>query len=118
MRGKSGAVAAAIAVSVGMASTASAHPEDQLRPPTAHERAQFEARRSVAARQASGGPAALGVFRPPFTEPTLGDGRATSQDCVTNEDGSKSCKPAGNSVNVLPNGKVLYWNALEGTENI
>jgi hypothetical protein len=111
-------MAAALAVSLGAASTAAAHPENPLRPPTAQERHQFEARRSVAARQASGGPAALGVFRAPITEPTLSDGRQTDQDCVTNDDGSKSCKPAGNSVNVLPSGKILYWNALEGTENI
>ena len=37
---------------------------------------------------------------------------------MTNDDGSKSCKPAAGSVSVLPSGKILYWNALEGTENI
>lgn len=109
---------AAVAVSLGAAATAGAHPENPLRPPTAHERALFEAHRSVAAREASGGGAALGSFGAPFTEPTLSDGRVTDQDCVSGDDGSKDCKPAAGTLNVLPSGKVLYWNALEGTENV
>ena len=28
------------------------------------------------------------------------------------------CKPAAGSVTVLTSGKVLYWNALEGTERV
>src|SRR5258708_17289157 len=28
------------------------------------------------------------------------------------------CKPAGSAVSVLPDGRLLYWNNLEGTENI
>ena len=28
------------------------------------------------------------------------------------------CLPAGASMVMLPNGKILYWNALEGTENV
>jgi hypothetical protein len=112
-------VAVALAVTFAAATTASAHDENPLRPPTAHERALFEAHRSAAARQASvAADPALGSFSAPFTEPTLNDGRTTDQDCVTNDDGSKTCKPAAGTMNVLPSGKILYWNALEGTENI
>jgi hypothetical protein len=103
------------------AAPAYAHDAPTTRPPTAKERAMFEARRSAAARAAdsgAGGPAALGTFSSPFTEPTLSDGRRTDQDCVTNSDGTKDCKPAAGSLNVLWTGKLLYWNALEGTENI
>src|SRR3954447_3641186 len=114
-----GAVAAALAVALGTAATAQAHPEYPLRPPTAKERMQFEHHRSKAARQASAqADPALGSFTAPFTEPTLTDGRTTDQDCVTNDDGSKTCKPAAGTMNVLPTGKILYWNALEGTENV
>src|SRR5919107_1315410 len=94
---------------------------ERLREPTARERSLFEARRSQAARGvgAAGAPEAeIGSFGPPFSEPTLGDGRSTDQDCVTNEDGTKSCKPAAGTLNVLPDGRILYWDALEGTENI
>jgi hypothetical protein len=123
MRGKLGTVArvgaAAFTIALTVAPQALAHDEPATRPPTAQERAQFEARRSAAARQASAAAdPSLGSFAPPFSEPTLQDGRTTDQDCVTNEDGSKSCKPAAGTLNVLPTGKILYWNALEGTENI
>lgn len=62
-------------------------------------------------------PARAGVFLPPFAEPTVG-GVTTEDDCVERADGTKDCKPAAGSMALLPNGKVLYWNALEGTENI
>src|SRR4051794_34336694 len=119
MNRRLGAGAATLAVSLGMAGTAAAHPEYPLRPPTAKELAKFERHRSPAARAASTqADPARGSFSAPFTEPTLGDGRTTDQDCVTNDDGSKTCKPAAGTMNVLPSGKILYWNALEGTENV
>src|SRR5215218_1416791 len=34
------------------------------------------------------------------------------------DDGRQLCKPAGATVVALKNGNVLYWDALEGTENI
>lgn len=70
-----------------------------------------------AAEPTSGGAEQNGSFGDPFTEPTVA-GKTTSDKCVAEPGGVKDCKPAGNSVNVLPNGKVLYWNALEGTENV
>jgi hypothetical protein len=117
MRGRWG-VMTALAALASSASAAYAHEPLPTRAPTAHERAQFESHRSIAARRAAAGGGALGSFGAPFTEPTLSDGRATDKDCVTNADGSKTCKPAAGSLNVLPTGKLLYWNALEGTENI
>lgn len=119
MHRRLGTFVAALAVASGMTASASAHPEYPLRPPTAREQAQFEKHRSKQARAADGqADPAQGSFSAPFTEPTLSDGRATDQDCVTNDDGSKTCKPAAGTLNVLATGKLLYWNALEGTENI
>src|SRR4051794_15595176 len=113
------ALATALVVALVTAASGAAHSEYPLRPPTAKERAQFEKRRSAKARAAAArADTSQGSFSAPFTEPTLTDGRATDQDCVTNDDGSKTCKPAAGTMNVLPTGKILYWNALEGTENI
>jgi hypothetical protein len=60
---------------------------------------------------ASADPAASGSFGTPFEEP--GENR-----CTTGADGVTRCKPAGGSVSVLSNGRIMYWNALEGTERI
>lgn len=62
-------------------------------------------------------PATDGAIEAPFAEPTI-KGKRTDAACITNEQGKADCKPSGATVNVLPNGKVLYWNALEGTENV
>lgn len=64
----------------------------------------------------TGGPDRNGVFSEPFTEPTI-DGVRTDQKCLSDKNGDKFCKPAGATLNVLPDGRILYWNALEGTEN-
>ncbi|MGH2754419.1 MAG: galactose oxidase-like domain-containing protein [Actinomycetota bacterium] len=77
--------------------------------------------------------AELGEFSPPFTEPEI-NGQPTEEKCVPHdhanghqdgewpsehdEDHAFDCKPAAGSVAALPNGEVLYWNALEGTENV
>jgi Domain of unknown function (DUF1929) len=61
-----------------------------------------------------------GSFGAPFSEPTV-DGHHTEEHCVTSDHGDsahKECKPAAGSMAVLTDGRVLYWNALEGTENI
>jgi hypothetical protein len=102
------------------ATPALAHDEGgATRPPTARERLAFEARRSAAARaaDAGGSPARVGVFGRPFKEPTVG-GQRTSRDCVDRPGGKRLCRPMAGTVNVLPNGRILYWNALEGQENI
>ncbi len=55
-------------------------------------------------------PAVEGQFETAFTEP--------GADCPSNQDGLKACKPTAASVVALADGRVLYWNGLEGTENI
>ena len=66
-------------------------------------------------------PSKTGVFGQPFREPTI-SGQTTNEDCIQRKEqgqvGAFDCKPAAGSVNTLPDGRVLYWNALEGTENI
>ena len=59
---------------------------------------------------AGGDPAVLGAFAPAFQE----KGPACSQD----RDKRALCKPAGASIAVLPNGKLVYWDALEGMEDV
>jgi Domain of unknown function (DUF1929) len=58
-----------------------------------------------------------GRFGEPFAEPAVG-GVTTEERCVVDEDGLTVCKPAAGSVSVLANGRIVYWNALEGTERI
>ncbi|MEX1178928.1 MAG: galactose oxidase-like domain-containing protein, partial [Nitriliruptor sp.] len=68
---------------------------------------------------ADAGAATDGRFLEPFSEPTVG-GQSTDATCIENEDGSLECKPAAGSLAVLPTGaeELLYFNALEGTENV
>jgi Domain of unknown function (DUF1929) len=66
---------------------------------------------------AAADPAKSGEFGDPFAEPTIG-GRLTGAKCITDAHDVTICKPAAGSVTVLASGKVLYWNALEGTERI
>src|SRR5437764_10855090 len=88
---------------------------------------------TAAASGSSPEPGSAGAFSNPFVEPTItlmnGNEVTTAQKClqdpsVTNAgdptyDGPiYDCKPAGVSVNVLPNGKIMYFDGLEGTENI
>src|SRR5215207_24740 len=68
-----------------------------------------------AGAQSSPDPAQVGRFLPPFEDTRPGEG---AEACRTDADGRQLCKPAGATVVALNNGKVLYWDALEGTENI
>ena len=68
-----------------------------------------------AGAQTSPGPAQVGRFLPPFEDTRPSEG---PQACHTDADGRKLCKPAGATVVALNDGKVLYWDALEGTENV
>ena len=70
---------------------------------------------TAAQAQSSPGPAQVGRFLPPFEDTRPGEG---PEACRTDADGRKLCKPAGATVVALANGKVLYWDALEGTENV
>lgn len=62
-------------------------------------------------------PRQVGAFSEPFAEPTI-DGEETPEVCVQDEEGELHCKPAAGSMSVLTNGEVVYFNALEGTENV
>jgi hypothetical protein len=73
-----------------------------------------------AAKRGRYGPEGYGRFSEPFSEPTI-KGEHTEKKCITEKHGGeehRECKPAASSVAVLPNGNILYFNALEGTENI
>lgn len=68
-----------------------------------------------AAHAGGSGADQIGSFSAPFRE----DAFARPDDgCVTNGDGTKDCLPAAASMVQLADGRVLYWNALEGSEDI
>ena len=58
-----------------------------------------------------------GAFGAPFAEPTI-DGVPTTEKCITGGAGQKVCKPAAGTIALLRDGRFLYWDALEGTENV
>ncbi len=58
-----------------------------------------------------------GRFTSPFAEPTV-LGVTTTEKCVLDTDGEKACKPTAGTVSLLADDRILYWNALEGTENM
>ena len=60
---------------------------------------------------AGGDPRQVGQFTEAFEE-------AGGTTCVIDKDGRELCKPAGTSQVNLATGRVLYWDALEGTENV
>ncbi|MEW6269114.1 MAG: galactose oxidase early set domain-containing protein [Thermodesulfobacteriota bacterium] len=62
-------------------------------------------------------PQACGRFAAPFAEPTIA-GEPTGEKCITADDGRLVCKPAAGSVALLQDGRILYWDALEGTERV
>jgi hypothetical protein len=62
----------------------------------------------TSAQAAVADPSVGGMFAAPFQEP--------GQAC-TLESGAK-CVPAGVSVVVLPNGKIVYWDGLEGMDEV
>jgi hypothetical protein len=105
MRGRSAQAVVAAAVLLAAAAPAAAdHGETSLGDP-------------LPALPASGDPAQSGRFAAPFSEPTVG-GVASEERCVVDANGVTVCKPTAGSVSVLPNGRIVYWNALEGTERI
>lgn len=78
----------------------------------------------TAADAGPGHPAAVGRWGAPFVEPTVA-GQTTDEVCVDeaqdgdDHDGRKlTCKPAAGSMAVLGGDDVLYWNALEDTEEV
>ncbi|MEQ5816814.1 DUF1929 domain-containing protein [Marinobacter sp. NFXS11] len=64
---------------------------------------------------------AKGYFSEPFAEPTIivdGEAVETDEKCITRADGMDECKPAAGTMALLKDGRLLYLNALEGTENV
>src|SRR5438132_8493711 len=64
---------------------------------------------------ASGGAAEVGEFSSPFVEP--------GGDCphgvpLTETEGKITCKPTAVNIVALPNGRLLYWDGLEGEEDV
>jgi hypothetical protein len=62
------------------------------------------------AAQAADDPSRLGVFGTPFEE--------AGPKCVKDAEGRSVCKPAAVSTVALPDGTVLYWDGLEGMEDV
>jgi hypothetical protein len=58
-----------------------------------------------------------GRFSAPFAEPTL-LGVPTTEKCVQAADGQLACKPAAGTLALLADDRLIYFNALEGTENV
>lgn len=67
------------------------------------------------------GDSVKGTFSAPFAEPTIivdGEAVETNEKCITRADGMDECKPAAGTIALLKDGRLLYLNALEGTENV
>lgn len=62
-----------------------------------------------------GDPAEVGRFQAPFEDQRPEEG---PDKCLVDADGRTLCKPAGATLVALDDGRVLYWDALEGTEKI
>jgi hypothetical protein len=62
-------------------------------------------------------PASCGTFGSPFTEPTI-VGETTAAKCIEDTNGQLVCKPAAGTMALLADGRILYWDALEGTERV
>ncbi|HYZ93934.1 MAG TPA: galactose oxidase-like domain-containing protein [Actinomycetota bacterium] len=71
------------------------------------------------------GPAEIGAYSAPFTEPTL-NGVATKEKCVPHKtykgdpypEEKYDCKPTAVTLAVLGDGRALYYNGIEGSENV
>ncbi len=62
------------------------------------------------ASAATGDASVVGRFAKPFEQP--------GAKCTKDKNGRSACKPAAASVMHLPNGKIYYWDALEGSEDV
>ena len=63
-------------------------------------------------------PAVGGAFSSPFAEPGPACPNETNGSNAQDTRKDIACKPAAVSVVVLPGGKLLYWDGLEGEERI
>ncbi|EKF75251.1 kelch domain protein [Alcanivorax hongdengensis A-11-3] len=70
----------------------------------------------------------IGKFSGPFAEPTIRYSDSTTGDqlkvvttddkCIKDAENDFRCKPTAGSVALLPDDRLVYFNALEGTENV
>ncbi|MCA1844665.1 MAG: galactose oxidase, partial [Actinobacteria bacterium] len=58
-----------------------------------------------------GDPSEIGAFAAPIVEPG-------GHWCEKAQDPAPKCKPAAVSVAVLPDGRIVYWDGLEGMNNV
>jgi Domain of unknown function (DUF1929) len=61
---------------------------------------------------ASRDPSVIGAFSKPFEE-----GGAAQPRCKPKKGNDKKCKPTAVSTVVLKDGRILFWNGIEGSEN-
>ena len=66
---------------------------------------------STPATAQSADPSVIGAFSKPFEE-----GGAAAR-CVEQSDGTQLCKPTAVSIGVLNDGRVMYFNGIEASEN-
>ena len=69
-----------------------------------------------ASAQVVGLPDVVGQWTAPFEEGGAGTPRCAPSD-ENDPDGFVVCKAVAQAAAVLPDGRVVYWNGLEGTEN-
>ncbi|HEY3239356.1 MAG TPA: hypothetical protein VGL92_07330, partial [Acidimicrobiia bacterium] len=67
----------------------------------------------VSAQVGALAPELVGQWTEPFEE-----GGAAVPRCTSGRDGYVYCKPAAANMSALPDGRVLYYNGLEGSENV
>ena len=77
---------------------------------------------TVGTAQDAPDPAEVGAFSELFVEPTI-QGTITDEECIegTEERTGQErtlCKPAAGTIAMLPDGRLMYHNALEGTEEV
>jgi hypothetical protein len=63
-------------------------------------------------------PAKVGAWTEPFEEGGAGTPRCVANDEPGWENGDLRCKPGAGNLIALPDGRVLYWDGVEGTENV
>lgn len=100
------------------------NPDDPMAPAPAPQASSFAGREY----SCEGDECLLGKFDGPFAEPTIRYSDSTTGEnlkvvttedkCLEDADGALRCKPAAGSMALLPDNRLVYFNALEGTENV